>query len=140
MSKVIIPQRVNYCVQDNCPKATQCARHILYQNNTQDKPSIMVLNPLLTPFNTDGCAHFREYKTVRYARGFRNIYNAIPVRLAKKFWTTLPSITSESMYYRMKRGERLLSPSLQQEILDAARRLGVPPSVGFDAYCDVLEV
>ena len=140
MKELIIPQTVKYCVQDNCPKASQCVRHMLYVNNTQDKPSIMVLNPLLTPFNTDGCPHFRAYKTVRYARGFRNIYNAIPVQFAKKFWATIPSITSESMYYRMKRGDNLIPPSLQQEILDAARRLGVPPAVEFDAYCEVLDV
>ena len=140
MSKLKLPQRIDYCVQGNCPKAQQCVRHILYLNNTQALPSIMVLNPLLTPFNAEGCPQFREYKTVRHARGFRKIYDAIPVRFAKKFWAAIPGITSESMYYRMKRGDRLIPPSQQQAILAAAHRLGVPQSVDFDEYCDVVVV
>lgn len=140
MSELIIPNEVTLCIQGNCPKASLCVRHILYQNNTGDKPSITVLNPLLTPFTAEGCPHFRDYQIVRYACGFRNIYNALPVLHARKFWTAIPGITSESMYYRMKRGDKLIPPLLQQAILAAARRLGVPDSIDFDEYRDVVEV
>ena len=139
MRKIRIPQGFTFCVQSECPLAAQCARHILYQNNTQDMPHLTVLNPLLTPFTAEGCPHFREYHIVRYALGFRNIYNAIPTQHAKLFWTTIPGITSESMYYRMKRGDKPISPTLQQRILTAAHRLGVPTSIDFDGYCEVLE-
>ena len=139
MSEIHIPNGLVFCVQDECPKAAQCMRHILYRNNTQAMPHITILNPLLTPFTQDGCPHFREYQIARYARGFRKIYNALPVQYAKKFWLRVPGITSESMYYRMKRGDKLISPDLQQQILVAARHFGVPDSVDFDEYCDVVE-
>lgn len=53
---------------------------------------------------------------------------------------TIPGITSESMYYRMKRGDKLIPPSIRQQILDSAHRLGVPEAVDFDGYCEVIEV
>lgn len=140
MSEIKIPSGFCLCIQSECPKADQCARHILYRDNTQDMPHITILNPNLNPISEDGCPNFHAYQISRYAYGFRNIYNAIPVRHAKLFWTTIPGITSESMYYRMKRGEKLISPTLQQRILAAAHKLGVPESVDFDGYCEVLEV
>lgn len=140
MSEIKIPNGLSLCVQGECPKAAQCVRHMLYRNNTHAMPHITILNPLLTPFTEEGCPHFREYQTTRYACGFQHIYNAIPVQYAKNFWTKIPGITSESMYYRMKRGDKLISPTLQQRILAAARKLGVPESVDFDGYCEVLEV
>lgn len=140
MSNIEIPKGFNFCIQNECPKSSKCARHILYENNSQDMPRITILNPHMTPFTEDGCPHFREYKFTRFACGFRNIYNVIPVQHADKFWATIPGITSESMYYRMKRGDKLIPPSIQQQILDSAHKLGVPDTVDFDGYCEVIVI
>lgn len=140
MNDINIPDGFRFCVQSECPRSSECLRHLLYVNNTQDRPYITVLNPQLLSYDADGCPHFRPYQIVRYARGFCNIYSAIPEQNARKFWATVPGFSSESMYYRMKRGEKLIPPALQRCILSAAHRLGAPESIDFDDYCDVVEV
>lgn len=140
MSNIVIPKGISLCIQGECPKSSECVRHILYENNSHDMPRITILNPKVTPFTDKGCPYFCEYKLTRYACGFRKLYNTIPVQHADKFWTTIPGITSESMYYRMKRGDKLIPPALQQNILASARKCGAPETVDFDEYRDVVEV
>ena len=70
------------------------------------------------------CPYYRPNKKVRYAAGFVSLLESLP--LMRHF--------SRRTYYRVRKGERPLSPSEQQVVLNALKRCGVKEPKGFDAY------
>lgn len=44
---------------------------------------------------------------------------------------------SDASYYRTRRGERPITPALQEKILECVRAAGGNPNVGFDRYTTV---
>lgn len=77
---------------------------------------------------------FRPNKKVRYAAGFVSLLESLP---HKQMLSVIPGLMrhfSRRTYYRVRKGERPLSPSEQQVVLNALKRCGVKEPKDFDAY------
>lgn len=131
-----IPRGYALCSLTDCPLASTCVRQCVYETLPESVETVTLLNPKSVSFSDAGCQHFRPYQIVHNAYGFTSLYKQIPVGNARDFQNSIPSITSESMYFRMKRGDRPIPSSVQQQILSSAISLGAPSTVQFDRYED----
>ena len=80
------------------------------------------------------CPYYRPNKKVRYAAGFVSLLESLP---HKQMLSVIPGLMrhfSRRTYYRVRKGERPLSPSEQQVVLNALKRCGVKEPKDFDAY------
>ncbi|UQT33973.1 DUF6078 family protein [Parabacteroides distasonis] len=71
------------------------------------------------------CPYYRPNKKVRYAAGFVSLLESLP---HKQMLSVIPGLMrhfSRRTYYRVRKGERPLSPSEQQVVLNALKRCGV---------------
>lgn len=58
------------------------------------------------------------------------------VNQSKSVIVSLISLFGQRTYYRVRKGERLLSPVEQQRVLNVLKRHGVPLPQEFDAYIE----
>ena len=82
------------------------------------------------------CPHYRSNRKVRYAKGFIGILENLPYKQMQTVILHLMSYLGRRTYYRSRKGERLLSPSEQQRILNILKSCGVTAPQEFDAYVE----
>lgn len=134
-----IPNGYTLCSRTDCPCSDTCLRNVAYRNITPDVERITIFNPHILDVSQAPCSNFKEYRIVRNAYGFEGIYRQIPNENKKQFFLDIPGTLSESTYYRMKRGAHTISPSLQEEIIQAAISRGASTPLEFDAYKDEID-
>ena len=81
------------------------------------------------------CQHYVSSEPVRFARGFKDIYDDV----LKKDYTKLREhvtglLSGKRIYYEYKRGERRLTPEKQEQIRALFTAAGYADSVVFDSY------
>jgi hypothetical protein len=73
---------------------------------------------------------------VRYAKGFIHTAEAISVGQSGTFRYRLIGLWGIRRYYQKRKGETLLSPTEQQQVIAIARNLGLQRAEYFDAYVE----
>ena len=73
-------------------------------------------------------------KQVRYAKGFLVILENLTAKQTHFFINRVISNSSRRTYYRVRNGERALSPAEQQNIINILKECGVTFSIEFDSY------
>ena len=117
----------------DCPKKNECARYAFYLKALAESESYNVLNTTRLQVGPNGCKHFIVPTQEQWAYGFKRLYATIPLGNARKMsWAGL--FRSESAYYRTKRGENPIEPTLQTAILQQIEAAGGKPETGFDRY------
>ena len=71
---------------------------------------------------------------MRYAKGFIHTAEAISVGQSGTFRYRLIGLWGIRRYYQKRKGETLLSPAEQQQVVALARKLGVRLDEYFDGY------
>lgn len=120
-----------------CPKCKDCARHSLYLKAIADDESITIINPTKIHYGPDGCEHRLVPVQVRLAYGFKGLDSSLPKCNASGLRTAI-HFSSDSSYFRTRRGERPIYPSEQRAILERVKALGGNPDIGFDRYEDIV--
>lgn len=129
-----IPFNYPLCTRGECPKAGECLRHVALANCEDER--ITILNPnLLSPSN-EGCKHYVSAQKVRYAKGMKRVMGLLPYNLHERAATALSLQFSERSYYRIRKGERLLSPDEQKQVHQIIARLGFTGEWDFDDYVE----
>lgn len=124
------------CSVEDCPRKDECARHGFYLDALSESEAYTVLNACKQQVGENGCKHCLLPVQERIAYGFRHLYATVPVGNARKIaWSRL--FSSDSAYYRTKRGDRALSPAMQNAILKCIADAGGDPETGFDRYEEV---
>ena len=95
-----------------------------------------VLNPKLLEPSTEGCRHYKSSDKVRYAKGMKKVMGMLPYNMHKRATTALSLQFSERSYYRIRKGERLLSPHEQKEVRQIITHLGFTNEWDFDDYVE----
>ena len=110
-----IPSNYGLCAAD-CPRGDTCLRRIAYDRI----PANVVFPPTLHLKAIEAmagkCKYYRSNKKVRYAKGIGS-------------WGV-------RRYYQKRKGETLLSPAEQQQVVALARKLGVRLDEYFDGYVE----
>lgn len=129
-----VPSGYQLCFNSKCPKADECLR---YQSGML-APDTMTQGAAIYPAacKNGACQYFRTCKPVQMAYGFNNLYRHLPSPLASMARIRIRAFLSSGMstYYRYHHGERLMSPRLQQQILDIMAGYGSTEGLSFDHY------
>lgn len=129
-----VPHGFLHCGASHCAKSATCLRHLAYCHLPSRLESFRMLNPCRTVEGEAACKYFLPDEPVRYARGFMRTVKALTLGVAGTFRNRAISCLGRKNYYLTRRGERLLSPSEQQQIVHIARSLGVELDEYFDDY------
>lgn len=131
-----VPHNYPVCLNCQCSQALTCLRRIVEQEIPDSVEFLVVINPKHQATLNGDCPYYRSNIKVRYAKGFINILENLPHKQMQDVISLLVSRFSQRTYYRIRKGERLLSPYEQQEILNILKRCGITSTQEFDAYVE----
>ena len=124
------------CPLASCKKSNTCIRYAAYLKAQAEKESFEILNTSKLTTSDAGCENYLTPVKQRMARGFKAIYETLPKCNSHYFWGRT-SFMNETSWYRAKRGDLLLTPKEQEDLLAAFRENGADMSVGFDGYVEM---
>lgn len=129
-----IPDRWAVCLNDNCPKADECLRHLASKEMPQTVTRWMCVMP--SALQDGECKYFVKEEKIRMARGFRSLFDGMSSRDARHDLRMKLSefFGSTGSFYRCKDGKRLLTPQEQQEIMKLIEQYGYKTESVFDEY------
>lgn len=136
-----LPSSFVHCFNSDCPMGDRCLRRQAAQEVPAERKAVACVNPMYYQ-NLQGqpCDLYLEKKLKLYARGFKKILASIPYAQSKSVQLSLRSHFGQAMYYRIRSGERPISPKEQEQIRYYFRQAGVNVPVEFDAYEEMLDV
>ncbi len=130
-----IPYMYGLCLNDACPSAGTCLRHLALSAHSEERDFIPVLHPRHYPVAEETqCAHYRSHVKVHYARGFRQALAVFPVHMLTAFRDRMITRYPRNKYFALRRGELPLTPEEQEYIIRVARKVGYQGDFTFDAY------
>lgn len=117
------PTKYVYCLKEDCPKADSCFHKLFFKGHKENDTVIEVLNPYLQ--NETECAHYRTWgATQKLAAGFTRQVYAMDEDTRKRFQSRCMKVICKTVYYEMRSGQHLLSPSDQLFIRKCAKEVG----------------
>lgn len=131
-----IPYHYPLCLNKECPKANTCLRQIIAQNIPANVESWVFLCPGLHPDSHDNCPRYSSNVKARYAKGFIKLLEKLPYTQMQTVISRLISLFGQRTYYRVRKGERLLSPAEQKKVLSILQSCGVSLPLDFDDYVE----
>lgn len=129
-----IPYRYLLCLNRQCPKADTCLRQLAERSMPDDIPQWNIISPKYQAASKGDCPYFRSDRKIRYAVGFLTMMDELPHKLTRLVALSLIRHFGQRMYYRVRKGERPLSPEEQAFILQTLKRYGVSEAKEFDSY------
>ena len=127
------------CTSESCLLREKCLRALLADELFPKAETMTVINARHSDYREGNeCRFFRPVQTKRFAKGFtramktltRDNYNALTRKMV--------AMSSKTRFYRQKRGDTLLSPDEQAEVLALLRAYGYKGDAPFDVYEELL--
>lgn len=134
-----VPYHYPLCLKRECPVGGTCLRQLAEQCVPDTVETWHVISPRYLALVKGDCPYYRSSNKVRFARGFIGMLENMPGKQMKLVISTLIDTFSRRTYFRIRKGERPLSPSEQQAIVDILKRHNVAGPYVFDAYFDGYE-
>jgi hypothetical protein len=131
-----VPDGFLLCLNTKCLRANNCLRQMAGEIVPAEEERIKIVNPKYIATLSDDCAYYYSSEKVRYARGFIKLLGNLPYRKMRAVIRQLIISFGQTTYYRIRKGERLLSPAEQQEILNIIKSSGIDQPQEFDAYIE----
>lgn len=131
-----VPFNYPLCLKRECPRASTCLRQLVEQEMSDSVEFCMLVSPKRLATLEGDCPYYRPHVKVSYAKGFIGILENLPNKQMKSVISHLISQFGQRTYYRVRKGERLLSPTEQRVVLGILRRCGVDEPQKFDAYVE----
>lgn len=129
-----IPHKYLMCLNKECAKSTTCLRQIAVSNIPETVSCWRIVSPAYLSVLKGDCPYYRSLTKARFAKGFIKALENLPHKQMKVVISNLIFTFSQRTYYRIRKGDRLLSPSEQQIVLDIFKDSGVLCTPEFDAY------
>ena len=129
-----VPYQYAMCLNRQCPQAETCLRQLAEQCVPADLQHWVIISPKLLATVKGDCPHYRPSAKVRYAKGFIKALENRPYKQLQAAISTLMGYFGRRTYYRSRKGERLLTPSEQQHVVNIFTKYGAATPIEFDAY------
>ena len=138
MTKKIETAPTNYtlCVKSDCPKAATCLRHAAVAMMPAEVQRWSIVSPAYLAQMEGECPMYRSAEKVQYARGFVRMMSAMTVHQAHMVKESLIATFGMAMYYRMRKGTRIITPTEQETIYNLLEQQGITERPAFDAYTE----
>ena len=120
------------CFIDSCPLHGQCLRWLTGQYINPKLPAYNAINPRNPENGCDHCPMFRKKQRVMMKRGMTNLYHEMPGYMEHQIRHSLISQWGRRNYFEMRRGDRLITPEQQQDVLNTCREFGWKGPIVFD--------
>ena len=75
---------------------------------------------------------FRKNQRVVMKRGLTHLYDDMPARIEKRIRQLLIQFWGRKKYFETRKGERLITPEMQEDVVDACRHHGWEGPIVFD--------
>lgn len=134
-----IPYNYRLCLKRECPKASTCLRQVAERHMPDDVAYWAIISPKHLASLEGDCPFYRSDKKVTYAKGFIRMLDNLPYNQMRTVISALMGWFGRRSYYRVRKGERLLTPSEQQQIANILKRCGVTTPPTYDAYIESYE-
>jgi hypothetical protein len=131
-----VPNNYALCIKGDCPKSANCLRHAAVAMMQAEVQRWQIVSPAYLTQMEGECPMFRSAEKVRYARGFIRMMSAMTVQQAHMVKESLIATFGMAMYYRMRKGTRLITPTEQETIYNLLEQQGVTNRPAFDAYTE----
>ena len=129
-----VPTDYALCLNRKCPLASSCLRQLVEQCVTNTSEFWTIVSPKRIASQQGDCAYYRSSVKVQFAKGFVDILGNLPNKQTKYVIARLINLFSRRTYYRIRKGEHLLSPDEQQKVLAIFKEYGANGSLEFDSY------
>ena len=125
------------CFAEQCPLKEQCLRWKVGEQMPNTESYYNCVNPHYQDVGTEHCSLFRNKEKVKFAKGMMHIFNdKMPRGLEPAVRYGLISKHCRTYYYEYRKGERLMSPAIQEEIRNIFREEGWQEEIHFDSYIE----
>jgi hypothetical protein len=124
------------CFIDSCPLREECLRWLVGQYADTTPMALTAVNPRNPQIGGDGCIMFRRKERAVMKRGFTRLYREMPTYMEQNIRQMLIAIFTRKKYFEMRRGDRLITPEQQQDILDVCRRYGWTGPIAYDGEAE----
>ena len=131
-----VPTNYTLCIKDDCPKAAMCLRHKATLMMQAEVQTWSILSPAYLTKIEGECPHYRSAEKVQYARGFVRMMSELTVKQAHAVKEGIIATFGMAMYYRMRKGTRLITPTEQETIYNLLEQQGITERPAFDAYTE----
>lgn len=133
-----IAQSYIFCFLDG-PMSDSCVRHLAGEKVLGERPWGNAVFPTAKVGET--CSMFKEYRLIRGAYGFDNLYGPVKAKDISSLRAAVKNyLGGNGTYYRYCSGVRMLKPEQQEAILAIFRRYGYTDVQDFDHYKDVVDL
>lgn len=138
-----VPVGYEYCFagEGKCPKASSCLRamaaRLLSQSKKAQPKSVCVVNPCYVDRLSDlsACDCYRSSEPLHYARGMMHLFDEVPAKqLTVVRRRVIGCFSCERYFYHCRKGDRLISPEVQQRIAGIFKDAGIKAKPKFDSY------
>ena len=131
-----VPNNYTLCIKGDCPKATNCLRHVAVAMMPAEVQRWSIVSPAYLAQMEGECPMYRSAEKVQYARGFVQMMSAMTVHQAHVMKDDIIAAFGMAMYYRMRKGTRLITPAEQETIYSLLEHQGITERPAFDAYTE----
>lgn len=131
-----IPYGYHLCLKRECPKASTCLRQLAEQQISANIEHWSIISPKYQATLKGDCPHYRSSNKVIYAKGFIGLLDNMPNNQMKHVIYNLQREFGQRTYYRVRKGERLITPSEQRAISNILKMCGVTEPPKYDAYVE----
>lgn len=131
-----VPHGYPICLNRKCTQAGACLRQLIELSVPADIQCWTILSPTYLASLEGACPYYRSATKVRFAKGFIRLLEDLPYNQMRTVIAHLTRYFGQRTYYRVRKGERLLSPAEQQKVLSILGKYGVSGSPEFDAYVE----
>ena len=131
-----VPNNYTLCIKGDCPKAANCLRYVAVAMMPAEVQRWSIVSPAYLVQIEGECPMYRSAGKVRYARGFVRMMSAITVHQAHVMKEGIIAAFGMAMYYRMRKGTRLITPAEQETIYNLLEQQGITERPAFDAYTE----
>lgn len=131
-----VPPHYAMCLSEECLKADTCLRQLAGRSAPATLEQWTIVSPKYLAALKDECPYYQLAEKVVFAKGFIGFLGALPYKQTQAAIAHLISSFGRRLYYRMRKGERLLSPAEQQLFRDKLLQIGISQPVEFDEYIE----
>ena len=131
-----VPNNYTLCIKDDCPKAANCLRHVAVAMMPAEVHRWSIVSPAYLAQMEGECPMYRSAEKVQYARGFVRMMSAMTVHQAHMVKESLIATFGMAMYYRMRKGTRIITPTEQETIYNLLEQQGITERPAFDTYTE----
>jgi len=134
-----VPYQYSVCLNRECSKADTCLRQLTVESIPEKNEHWVIISPKYLTTLQGNCPHYRSSIKVTYAKGFIKMLENLPYKQMQTVISHLISFFGRRTYYRVRKGERLLTPNEQQRILNILKNCGINQQQDFDTYIEDYE-